>query len=65
MIQSAAVFEVQKIFQVTKSDSSKFTSLQPFIIQILVVAQLDSLIWVEVLFMVETMNQVSSTLEFS
>jgi hypothetical protein len=25
-----------------------------------VVAQLDSLIWVEVLFMVETMNQVSS-----
>jgi hypothetical protein len=48
----------------SKSDSSKFTSLRPFIVQIFVVAQLDSLIWVEVHFMMETMNQVLSNLEF-
>ena len=45
-------------------DNSKLTCLWIFIFQIHVVAQLDSLRWIEVLFMVKTIDQVSSNLEF-
>ena len=57
-------FGTPEIFLSPWSDRNELTSLWHFIVQIHVVAQLDSLRWVEVMFMVKTIDQVSSNLEF-
>jgi hypothetical protein len=52
-----------QIFLSPWNNSSELTPLPHFIFQTHMVAQLGSLIWVKVPFVVETMKQVSSNLE--